>query len=104
MNSENTSRLLGIMYYGAYARRKDGTYDDSIYIAYNFHWENRSVALPNLPGKGCWTKVIDTSMLKTNGFCYDDEKHSRKLEIAPRTIVVLLAKQEEKKNASMAAL
>ena len=104
LNSENTSRLLGIMYYGAYARRKDGTYDDSIYIAYNFHWENRSVALPNLPGKGCWTKVIDTSMLKTNGFCYDDEKHSRKLEIAPRTIVVLLAKQEEKKNASMAAL
>ena len=104
LNSENTSRLLGIMYYGAYARRKDGTYDDSIYIAYNFHWENRSVALPNLPGKGCWTKVIDTSMLKTNGFCYDDEKHSRKLEIAPRTIVVLLAKQEEKKNAPMAAL
>lgn len=104
LNSENTSRLLGIMYYGAYARRKDGTYDDSIYIAYNFHWENRSVALPNLPGKGCWTKVIDTSMLKTNGLCYDDEKHSRKLEIAPRTIVVLLAKQEEKKNAPMAAL
>ena len=104
LNSENTSRLLGIMYYGAYARRKDGTYDDSIYIAYNFHWESRSVALPNLPGKGCWTKVIDTSMLKTNGFCYDDEKHSRKLEIAPRTIVVLLAKQEEKKNAPMAAL
>ena len=104
LNSENTSRLLGIMYYGAYARKKDGSYDDSVYIAYNFHWENRSVALPNLPGKGCWKKVIDTSMLKTNGFCYDDEKYSRKLEIAPRTIVVLLAKQEGEKNASMAAL
>ena len=62
------------------------------------------MALPNLPGKGCWKKVIDTSMLKTNGFCYDDEKYSRKLEIAPRTIVVLLAKQEGEKNASMAAL
>ena len=104
LNSENTSRLLGIMYYGAYARKKDGTYDDSVYIAYNFHWENRSVALPNLPGKGCWKKVIDTSMLKTNGFCNDDEKYSRKLEIAPRTIVVLLAKQEGEKNAPMAAL
>ena len=104
LNSENTSRLLGVMYYGAYARKKDGTYDDSVYIAYNFHWENRSVALPNLPGTSCWTKVIDTSMLKTNGFCYDDEKYSRKLEIAPRTIVVLLAKQEGEKNASMAAL
>ena len=104
LNSENTSRLLGIMYYGAYARKKDGTYDDSVYIAYNFHWENRSVALPNLPGKGCWKKVIDTSMLKTNGFCNDGEKYSRKLEIAPRTIVVLLAKQEGEKNAPMAAL
>lgn len=41
MNSENTSRLLGIMYCGAYAHRADGSEDASIYVAYNFHWEDR---------------------------------------------------------------
>lgn len=92
LNSENTSRLLGIMYYGAYAKRADGKEDQSVYIAYNFHWENRNLALPNLPGNKKWKKVIDTSFLNENGFFHTDiEKYEKKLEIAPRTIVVLLA-------------
>lgn len=106
LNSENTSRLLGIMYYGAYAERPDKSQDQSIYIAYNFHWENRNLALPNLPGNKKWRKVIDTSSLKENGFLHmEAEKYEKKLEIAPRTIVVLLAVEEGKKDASsMAAL
>ena len=48
MNSENTSRLLGIMYCGAYAHRADGSEDASIYVAYNFHWEDRIFPLPLL--------------------------------------------------------
>lgn len=92
LNSENTSRLLGIMYYGAYAQRADGKEDQSVYIAYNFHWENRNLALPNLPGNKKWKKVIDTSFLDENGFFHAEiEKYEKKLEIAPRTIVVLLA-------------
>lgn len=104
MNSENTSRLLGIMYYGAYADKTDGKEDDSIYIAYNFHWEIREFALPNL-GHKSWKKVIDTSAVNENGFLDENEEtYSKKLEIAPRTIVVLLAVEEEKKDASVAAL
>lgn len=64
MNSENTSRLLGIMYCGAYAHRADGSEDASIYVAYNFHWEDRIFALPNLAGYRKWKKVIDTSAVK----------------------------------------
>lgn len=104
LNSDNTSRLLGIMYYGAYANKADGSEDDSIYIAYNFHWETREFALPNL-GHKRWKKVIDTSAVKENGFLSEsEEKYNKKLEIAPRTIVVLLAVEEEKKDASVAAL
>lgn len=104
LNSENTSRLLGIMYYGAYAERPDKSQDQSIYIAYNFHWENRNLALPNLPGNKKWRKVIDTSSLKENGFLHmEAEKYEKKLEIAPRTIVVLLAIEEGKKDASSMA-
>ena len=104
LNSDNTSRLLGIMYYGVYANKADGSEDDSIYIAYNFHWETREFALPNL-GHKRWKKVIDTSAVKENGFLSEsEEKYNKKLEIAPRTIVVLLAVEEEKKDASVAAL
>lgn len=104
LNAENTSRLLGIMYYGAYAQRADGSEDDSVYVVYNFHWEIREVALPNL-GHKCWRKVIDTSAVKENGFPDEDEKkYSKKLEVAPRTIVVMIAVEEEKKDASVAAL
>ena len=63
LSYENTSRLLGMMYYGAYAREKEdleAAEDDFIYIGYNFHWENRSLALPNLPEGMCWKKIADT--------------------------------------------
>ena len=105
MNSENTSRLLGIMYCGAYAHRADGSEDASIYVAYNFHWEDRIFALPNLAGYRKWKKVIDTSTVKENGFLeQEQETYSKKLKVTPRTIVVLMAVEEEKKDASVAAL
>ncbi|MDD7219056.1 MAG: Type II secretory pathway, pullulanase PulA and related glycosidase [Clostridia bacterium] len=105
LNSENTSRLLGIMYNGAYAIRQDGRPDDYIYIACNFHWEYREIALPNLPGDRKWKKVIDTSASEENGFFHENyEEYSRKLGINPRSIVVLLAEMEEKDDSSMASL
>ena len=76
LSYENTSRLLGMMYYGAYAREKEDlevAEDDFIYIGYNFHWENRSLALPNLPEGMCWKKIADTSLHGT-GFCLEEEE------------------------------
>lgn len=58
LNAENTSRLLGIMYCGAYAHRPDGSEDDSVYIACNFPWETRTLALPDLPGGRRWKKSL----------------------------------------------
>ena len=105
LSYENTSRLLGMMYYGAYAREKEdleAAEDDFIYIGYNFHWENRSLALPNLPEGMCWKKIADTSLHGT-GFCLEEEEEYKKsIEIGPRAIVVLLGRQEAEKDAIMA--
>ena len=50
-------------------------------------------------------EVIDTSAVKENGFLeQEQETYSKKLKVTPRTIVVLMAVEEEKKDASVAAL
>ena len=33
-----------------------------VYVAYNFHWEERDLALPYLPGGREWHVMIDTSV------------------------------------------
>lgn len=92
---ENTSRLLGIMYCGAYAEKEDGTEDDILYVGYNFHWESREIALPNLPEKKKWKKIADTSDVTGDTFFRETEEvYEKKIEIAPRTIVILLGKRE----------
>ena len=98
-----TGRQLSLIH--IYAHRADGSEDASIYVAYNFHWEDRIFALPNLAGYRKWKKVIDTSAVKENGFLeQEQETYSKKLKVTPRTIVVLMAVEEEKKDASVAAL
>lgn len=90
---DNTCRLLGVMYCGAYAEKADGEPDDFIYIAYNFHWESREIALPNLPEGLKWKKAADTGNVDNDSFfCQQEEEHMKSIEIGPRTIVVLLAK------------
>lgn len=92
---ENTSRLLGVMYCGDYAQKPDKTPDDHIYVAYNFHWEARKIALPNLPEGAAWKKVIDTSDTSAKGYFHESEEtYKKNIEISPRTIVVLLGRQE----------
>lgn len=97
-SSENTSRLLAVLYCGEYAQKADGTEDDFLYVIYNFHWENREAALPNLPEGKTWEKVIDTSNISENGFLTkseDNKGYKKKIEIGPRTIAVLRACKEE---------
>ncbi len=90
---ENTSRLLGVMYCGAYGKKEDHSPDEAVYIAYNFHWENRKIALPNLPKGTVWKKVIDTYDA-SGSFHESEESYEKNIEIMPRTIVVLLGRQE----------
>lgn len=94
-SSENTSRLLGVLYCGYYAKKTDGTPDEHMYVAYNFHWENRTIALPNLPNGIVWKKAADTSDASGHVFFEESEEtYQKTIEIPPRTIVVLLGRQE----------
>lgn len=96
LNQENTSRLLGVMYCGSYAKKEDGSEDDFIYVGYNFHWENRNIALPNLPEGMIWKKTADTSDTEEGYFFRErEESYKKNIEINPRTIVVLTGKKEE---------
>lgn len=90
---ENTSRLLGVMLCGAYAAKENGEPDDLVYIAFNFHGESRSIALPNLPDGKKWRKAVDTSGFEEEVFFGESEEtYTRTMEISPRTIVVLLGR------------
>lgn len=95
LNEENTCRLMGVMYCGAYAVKPDGTEDDFIYTGYNFHWENRTIALPNLPDGMVWRKIADTSDMENDCFREREEEYQKNIEINPRTIVILIGKKKE---------
>ena len=61
LDSSAEGRQLGILYCGAYAKRPDGSDDDSFYIGYNMHWEPHKFALPKLPGGARWYLLVDTA-------------------------------------------
>lgn len=98
---ENTSRLLGVMYCGAYGKNPE----EDLYVGYNFHWETRNLALPNLPEGRVWKKLADSGECPAEGaFSLRAGSCRKTIEIAPRTIIVLAAKQEDNDGTSLASL
>lgn len=96
LNTENTCRLLGVMYCGGYAAAENGEADDFLYVAYNFHWENRMIALPNLPEGMVWRKTADTSDTESeDNFREREEDYQKNMEVNPRSIVVLVGRKKE---------
>lgn len=98
-NMENTSRMIGMMLCGERPGADGKNADDFIYVGYNFHWEVRKIALPNLPEGMQWKKVMDTGDLSGDGFYEDGPVYTREVEMGPRTVSVLMGvpvKQEKK--------
>ena len=60
-NLEYFRKQLGIMYWGAYAQKADGTADQNFYVAYNLHWGTHKLGLPRLPKGLIWQPLYDTS-------------------------------------------
>ncbi len=65
-------------------------YGEYIYIGINMHWSSHELALPALPGKFKWTKIIDTSIEKSIVEC--ELNNPKKILINERSIIVLIAK------------
>ncbi len=94
-------RQLGIFYCGRYGKRKDGSEDNYFYVAYNMHWEPHEFSFPNLPKGLKWHVAFDTDDGANNGF-YPPGQEPELLEgkrmAAPRSILVLIGKPEEKQE------
>ena len=85
-------QAFGILYAGGYAKKADGTADDNIYLAFNFHQAKKMLALP-LQEKGKeWYCVFDTAEEKA---VFGTEKKLGKtlqLELAAQSVVLLVGK------------
>lgn len=87
-DEEYFRKQLGIMYWGLYEKKADGTPDDTIYVAYNMHWGTHYLGLPRLPYGFVWKPVYDTS----NGAAV--VKNRLRAQIPPHSVVVFTAVEE----------
>ena len=90
---ENFRRQFGILYWGAYANRLDGSDDANFYVAYNMHWEPHMFGLPHLPKGAKWRVICNTgdpdaADLPTDG-TGKVPKNQMMLAVPPRGIVIL---------------
>ena len=90
---ENFRRQFGILYWGAYANRPDGSDDANFYVAYNMHWEPHMFGLPHLPKGAKWRVICNTgdpdvADLPTDG-TGEVPKNQMMLAVPPRGIVML---------------
>ncbi len=105
---ENFRREFGILYFGAYAKKPDGTGDDTFFVIYNMHWEPHKIGIPRLPKGNLWHVLCDTSkgLAAADMRSCDPEPVPDQLEFeaAPRSITVLVgcpdpeAKEAKNKN------
>ena len=90
---ENFRRQFGILYWGSYGKKPDGTEDDTIYVIYNMHWEPHTFGLPRLPKGDTWHVFYDTSKGMEKGRYPEGEEPALEdqtsLSVSPRSIVVL---------------
>lgn len=84
LNENN--RHIGIMYCG---HAEDGKSADYIYIASNMHWNSHRFALPSIANYE-WVKAFETT---ENVLVTDYEKNTGYIDIAPRSVTVLIGKR-----------
>lgn len=56
---------------------KEKGHDDLIYIAVNTFWEDVTITLPNLHGRGAWHLNVNTYGDGNGKYCYPDEEAAR---------------------------
>lgn len=90
---ENFRRQFGILYWGTYAKRPDGTDDANFYVAYNMHWEPHMFGLPHLPKGARWRVICSTADPDVEDIPSDGTgetlKNQMMLAVPPRGIMIL---------------
>lgn len=96
---EYQNRHVGLMYCGLYAASSE-----FVYVAYNFHWEPQTLALPNLPEGQGWCIKLDTADIKEEAGVKRDVSgcvEGREILLPARSVCVLVSvkRPETKKIA-----
>ena len=81
------SHYVGMMYCGTYVHTS-GKDDDFFYIAYNMHWEPKTIGLPHLSEKLQWEAVVATTSMDNLDF-----EDMYQVKIPPRTIVIFKSRK-----------
>lgn len=93
---EPGSRHVGILYYGKYAEKEKGIEDDTIFVAYNMHWQEQKIALPHLPRNQSWYFAAGTQEeTPVSDSPADLRLETRqKIVLPPRTVSIYVAKSK----------
>lgn len=74
---------------------KEKGHDDLIYIAVNTFWEDVTITLPDLHGRGAWHLNVNTYGDGNGKYCYPDEEAARidrRFVMRPRSVAVFTGK------------
>ena len=74
---------------------KEKGHDDLIYIAVNTFWEDVTITLPDLHGRGAWHLNVNTYGDGDGKYCYPDEEAARidrRFVMRPRSVAVFTGK------------
>lgn len=90
------SREFAVLYSGDYARQYTGKTEDSVYIAYNMHWEEREFALPDMKGSSEWYLLYSSDGSTSEDF---DESNmtlvnSKVYKASGRSVSILIQKKK----------
>ena len=92
--STQMKAAFGSLFCGSYAKREDGTEDDTLYILYNMYWQEQAFALPDPPAGTSWFIKADTD--REDVFFDDGEEppvqtEDKCVHVAGRTVQILIA-------------
>lgn len=92
MNQDCDSREFAILYAGHYARQYTKEIEDSIYIIYNLHWEDKDFVLPISTNEGGWKLLYSTDGSTDESFDENNAKpwNSATYNAKGRSISILL--------------
>lgn len=96
LDTDVFNRHFGVMLFGNYSRLFGHNDDNTIFIAFNMHWEEQKIGIPKAGKRQKWKMIFNTSGNE------EVEIKNRMLVVPPRTAVVMenseIGKEENEKN------
>ena len=92
------SRQFAFMVYGKYTTVCKLPEEPSLYIAFNTHWEEKTLGLPTAGKNRDWKQVMSTEPGYNADIISEKNKMARTVKIPPRSVLVLESYEIEEKE------